>query len=147
MPSNKKTDRYALVYLQRGIYSSGSEELQPHNLHMSYMLVPQLPNSLRPHEQQPARLLCPWDSPGKNTGVGCHAFLQGIFQTMDQTRVSCIAGRFFTVYFSSVHKPLWDSFFFSQYFYEICFYDHKGTMIFTLNLLWDLPAPVMITAY
>ena len=30
---------------------------------------------------QPARLLCPWDSPGKNTGVGRHAFLQGIFPT------------------------------------------------------------------
>ena len=30
---------------------------------------------------QPARLLCPWDSPGKNTGVSCHAFLQGIFLT------------------------------------------------------------------
>ena len=28
---------------------------------------------------QPARLLCPWDSPGKNTEVGCHALLQGIF--------------------------------------------------------------------
>ena len=27
----------------------------------------------------PARLLCPWDSPGKNTGVGCHFLLQGIF--------------------------------------------------------------------
>ena len=26
-------------------------------------------------------LLCPWDSPGKNTGVGCHALLQGIFLT------------------------------------------------------------------
>ena len=26
-----------------------------------------------------ARLLCPWDSPGKNTGVGCHALLQGVF--------------------------------------------------------------------
>ena len=26
-----------------------------------------------------ARLLCPWDSPGKNAGVGCHALLQGIF--------------------------------------------------------------------
>ena len=25
--------------------------------------------------------LCPWDSPGKNTGVGCHALLQGIFLT------------------------------------------------------------------
>ena len=27
----------------------------------------------------PARCLCPWDSPGKNTGVGCHFLLQGIF--------------------------------------------------------------------
>ena len=27
---------------------------------------------------QPSRLLCPWDSPGENTGVGCHALLQGI---------------------------------------------------------------------
>ena len=27
----------------------------------------------------PARLLCPWDSPGKNTGVGCHFLFQGIF--------------------------------------------------------------------
>ena len=38
-------------------------------------------NSLRPHGLKPARLLCPWDSPGKNTGVGCHFFLQGIFLT------------------------------------------------------------------
>ena len=30
---------------------------------------------------RPARLLCPRDSPGKNTGVGCHALLQGIFPT------------------------------------------------------------------
>ena len=30
---------------------------------------------------QPASLLCPWDSPGTNTGVGCHALLQGIFLT------------------------------------------------------------------
>ena len=28
---------------------------------------------------EPARLLCSWDSPGKNTGMGCHALLQGIF--------------------------------------------------------------------
>ena len=38
-------------------------------------------NSLWPHGLQPARLLCPWDSPGKNTGVGCHALLHGIFPT------------------------------------------------------------------
>ena len=28
------------------------------------------------------RLLCPWDSPGKNTGVGCHTLLQGILPTL-----------------------------------------------------------------
>ena len=33
-------------------------------------------DSLQPHRQQPTRLPCPWDSPGKNTGVGCHFFLQ-----------------------------------------------------------------------
>ena len=38
-------------------------------------------NSLRPHGLHPARLLCPWDSLGKNTGVGCHFILQGIFLT------------------------------------------------------------------
>ena len=33
-------------------------------------------DSVRPHRQQPTRLHCPWDSPGKNTGVGCHCLLQ-----------------------------------------------------------------------
>ena len=102
-------------------------------------------DSVRPHRRQPTRLPRPWDSPGKNTGVGCHFLLQcikvkserevaqscptpsdpmdcsppgssvhGIFQARvlewvampfcrasspprDQTSVSCIAGRFFTV--------------------------------------------------
>ena len=31
---------------------------------------------MRLHRRQPARLLCPWDSLGKNTGVGCHFLLQ-----------------------------------------------------------------------
>ena len=34
--------------------------------------------TLRPHRWQPTRLLCPWDSPGKNNGVGCHFLLQCI---------------------------------------------------------------------
>ena len=33
-------------------------------------------DSVRPHRRQPTRLLCPWNSPGKNTGVGCHFLLQ-----------------------------------------------------------------------
>ena len=32
--------------------------------------------SVRPHRRQPTRLPSPWDSPGKNTGVGCHCLLQ-----------------------------------------------------------------------
>ena len=36
---------------------------------------------LGPHGLQPTRLLCSWNSPGKNTGVGSHSFLQGIFPT------------------------------------------------------------------
>ena len=36
---------------------------------------------LRPQGLQPARLLCPWDFPGRNTGVGCYFLLQGIFLT------------------------------------------------------------------
>ena len=38
-------------------------------------------DSLRPHGLYPTSLLCPWDSPGKNTGVGCHSLLQGVFPT------------------------------------------------------------------
>ena len=38
-------------------------------------------DSLLPQGLQPARLLCPWDSPGKNTAVGCYFLLQGILPT------------------------------------------------------------------
>ena len=38
-------------------------------------------NFLQPHGLQPTRLPYPWSSPGKNTGVGCHFLVQGIFPT------------------------------------------------------------------
>ena len=43
-------------------------------------------HSLRVNGLQPARLLSPWSSPGMNTGVGCHALLQGIFPTQESNR-------------------------------------------------------------
>ena len=46
-----------------------------------YKVASVMSNSVRPHRWQPTKLLCPWDSPGKNTGVGCHFLLQGIFPT------------------------------------------------------------------
>ena len=43
---------------------------------------------LRPEGLQPTRVLCPWDSPGRDTGVGCHALLQGSSRQQDETHVS-----------------------------------------------------------
>ena len=55
-------------------------------------------NSLWPHGLQPVRLLCPWDFPGKNPGVGCDSLLQGVFPTHGSNSHLCIAGRFFTIW-------------------------------------------------
>ena len=57
------------------LYSVVSNSLQPHGLYVASV-----------HE----------DSPGKNTGVGCHAFLQGIFLTQESNWGLCITCRFFT---------------------------------------------------
>ena len=55
-------------------------------------------DSVRPHGLWPARVLCPWDSPGKNTRVGCHALLQGIFPTQGSNQrllgLTCIGRQF-----------------------------------------------------
>ena len=49
-----------------------------------------------------SRLLSPWNFPGKITGVGCHFLLQRIFPIQDLTQVSRMAGRFFTVWATSL---------------------------------------------
>ena len=58
-------------------------------------LLQSCPNLCKP---VPTRLLCPWDSPGQNTGVGCCALLRISSSTRDQTCVSspALADRFFT---------------------------------------------------
>ena len=55
-------------------------------------------NSLRPHG-----LYSPWNSPGRNTGVGSLSLLQGIFPT----QVSCIAGRFFSSWATREAQEYW----------------------------------------
>ena len=48
------------------------------------------------------------DSPGKNTGVGCHVLLQGIFPTQGLNQVSCIAGGFLTIWATrGAHEECW----------------------------------------
>ena len=47
-------------------------------VHMCVLSHSVVCDSLRPHGLQPTSLLCPWNFPGKNAGMGCHFLLQGI---------------------------------------------------------------------
>ena len=56
-------------------------------------------DSLWPCGLLPTRLLCPWGSPGKNSGAGCHFLFQGIFPTQGSNLrllSPTLAGRFVT---------------------------------------------------
>ena len=46
---------------------------------MEVLVTQSCPTLCDPKDFKPARLLCPWKSPGKNSGVGSHSLLQGIF--------------------------------------------------------------------
>ena len=67
------------IYISVGRYAlSWSTE---HNMYIqisvrAWLVTSVVSDSLRPNGPWPTRLLCPWDSPGKNTGVGCHFLLQ-----------------------------------------------------------------------
>ena len=54
-------------------------------------------SSLFPHGLQPAKLTCPWNSPGKDTGVDNHFHLHRISPTQESNPISYIAGRFFNI--------------------------------------------------
>ena len=56
-------------------------------------------NSVWPHRQQPTRLPCPWDSPGKNTGVGCHFLLQCMKKVKIAYLATNLAMLYYTGYF------------------------------------------------
>ena len=70
-----------------GPQSLGTQEWPLHLFcrHKSSQSLPSCP-TLWPHGLYPARL-CPWDSPGKNTGVGCHFLLQGISPTVENIKM------------------------------------------------------------
>ena len=83
-------------------------------------------DSWRARGLQPARPLCLWDSPGKNTGVGCHFLLQGIFLTQGSikpvSRVSpALAAKFFTTSVTWAAQEV-------HTFYFILFYSIHGSL-------------------
>ena len=54
---------------------------------MLYYVASGMSDSVRPHRRQPTRLRHPWDSPGKNTGVGCH-FLHQCMKVKSESEVA-----------------------------------------------------------
>ena len=59
-------------------------------------------DSVRPHRRQPTRLRRPWDSPGKNTGVGCHFLLQCM--KVKRKMKSLSPARLFTTPWTAAHQ-------------------------------------------
>ena len=84
-----------------------------------------LSRSLRPHGLQPTRLLYPWDSPGKNTGVVAITFSRGSSQHRDRARVSYVscAGRQ-----ALYHQPTWAHYKMSDLvvFLQECLFSHTN---------------------
>ena len=63
------------------------------------LLSQSCPTLCNPMNCSPPGFLCPWDSPGKNTGVGCHVLSRGSSQPRERTQISLTAGS------SSSFKP------------------------------------------
>ena len=91
MSTDRWTDKGHIVHIYKGILIllshkkehigvSSNEADEPRAYYMLLLLLllshPVVSNSVRPHRRQPTRLPRPWDSQGKNTGVGCHFLLQ-----------------------------------------------------------------------
>ena len=62
-------------------------------------------DSVRPHRWQPTRLCHPWDSPGKNTGVGCHFLLQ-CMKVKSEREVAQSCPTFATPWTAAYQAPL-----------------------------------------
>ena len=69
--------------------------------------------TLQPYGLWPTRLLCPWDFPGKNTGVGCHFLLQGIFATqgLNLCLLHLLLGRWILYHWATWEAPQYMSWF------------------------------------
>ena len=79
-------------------------------------------DSVWPRRRQPTRLLCPCDSPGKNTGVGCHCLLP----------IICI-GLLYS-YFFCPHKPSWIKMYIWMLTMISVFLSVSPCMFYTLSL-------------
>ena len=90
------TNSYCSWFLQSNKKDISTVEYHAHTITNHACSVSSRVWLFAPHGLQSTRLVCPWDSPGKSTGVGCCFLLQGIFPTQaSNTHTSdwfCFAG-------------------------------------------------------
>ena len=92
------TDIHSHFYIKCSKNKIKKREKGPFSIYVSESEVIQSCPTLWPHGLQPTRLLHPWDFPCKSARVGCQHFSRGSSHPRDQTQVSCIADRRFTIW-------------------------------------------------
>ena len=89
------------------IWFQGTFFVFVYNLYVRVSACSVMSDSLWPHGLEPARLLCPWDSPGKKTGAVCYFLLQGIFWHGDCTCISCTGRQILHRYTTNACSDSW----------------------------------------
>ena len=90
-----RKDTFMCSYLNCLALSYMQSSLLVVNYAVLCLVAQSCPTLFNPMDYSPQGSSVHEDSPGKNTGEGCHALLQGIFPTQDWTHVSHVVGRFF----------------------------------------------------
>ena len=70
-----------LIYCLSALFTSIHTQAAVYLIHVAVIQSSVMSDCFQPHGLSLSRLPCPWDFPGKNTGLGCHFLLQGIFST------------------------------------------------------------------
>ena len=94
-------------------------------------------DSVRPHRRQPTRPRCPWDSPGKNTGVGCHFLLQ-CMKVKSKSEVAQLCPTLSDLWTAAYQAPPSMGFSRQEYsrLYRILYVCHAGTWADLASLTW-----------
>ena len=100
-------------------------------------------DSLWPHGLYLTRLLCPWDSPGQNTGWGCHLLLQGISPTWGLNSDFLHCRNFFTIWATANPTGKTSPFFsMHQFFCDVFFCLHRTACRISVPWLGIQPGPL-----
>ena len=114
-----------LLHLQ-----AGSLPLVPPGKPISFLcsVASVVSNSVRPHGQQCTRLPCMQDSPGKNTGVGCHFLLHYLIVSYKYTVIPCNLKKMNRIFTQLILQISTDFFFFSLsvFFFSLSFFSQSS---------------------